>query len=656
MSMSIEGTMSSTMSMKGTMSMSNHFKTKAPGKKPAPKTVVKHLCTWVREETRTVITATAGNQPAKKKTFLVYLCPKECCIKGKDRELSFEQKSGYRNPYNHLVACVGGGEEDALLEVYEEAVVEQRNAAGLGNHFVARVDKPTERDQAIYGWIKLIVMKNLGLNAVEDESFRHFSKYNVALSAKTIREVILKLVELVEQSIAVELKGKKACLLHDGWSHNGDHFIGLFASYNREVGLPLKNGIVLLEPTITLLSVSPMAGLKVHEDNEDGDDSMEEFDESTTSFNAAAHVQYFSDTLSYYGIEQIADFAVSQCADNCSVNLAIARAMGIPHVNCTSHLLASEVNLMIKTDATLTGLTKTIEAVAETMKAAKNSIKNRAILRNLTSLSPQLDNKTRWSSKATMLHKFVRIREPLIEASEHENASNFPIDVTVQFQRRVEKFSNMMLEINTVTLALQKRLLKLCGCRAALELLTQNIQTNKVNPQSTFYRCKLSSVYIASDSEKLPDVHFLSGVCKIQMNQHGLMSILEKEACELLKIVPPADLEEPQPQAGLLTMAQQLKQMSNKKPRLENEYINVDFILGSAAEVERLWSICKYILTNQRKSLTPLLFEALTFLKVNHRFWDLPMVQTAIHMSRTTKLEERLAEDLAALEVEDDDE
>ncbi len=53
--------------------------------------------------------------------------------------------------------------------------------------------------------------------------------------------------------------------------------------------------------------------------------------------------------------------------------------------------------------------------------------------------------------------------------------------------------------------------------------------------------CKLKSVYIASDSKKLPDVHFLSGECKIQTNQTGMMTIQEKEACKHLKIVPPYD-------------------------------------------------------------------------------------------------------------------
>ena len=58
-------------------------------------------------------------------------------------------------------------------------------------------------------------------------------------------------------------------------------------------------------------------------------------------------------------------------------------------------------------------------------------------------------------------------------------------------------------------------------------------------------------------------------------------------------------------------------------------YINVDYICGSAAEVERLWSLCKYILTNTRSRMTPNLFEALFFLKVNHDYWDASSVQLA---------------------------
>lgn len=59
---------------------------------------------------------------------------------------------------------------------------------------------------------------------------------------------------------------------------------------------------------------------------------------------------------------------------------------------------------------------------------------------------------------------------------------------------------------------------------------------------------------------------------------------------------------------------------------LTSPYKNVDFICGSAAEVERLWSIAKYILTDNRSRMTPAMFESLLFLKTNVEYWDVPMV------------------------------
>ena len=61
----------------------------------------------------------------------------------------------------------------------------------------------------------------------------------------------------------------------------------------------------------------------------------------------------------------------------------------------------------------------------------------------------------------------------------------------------------------------------------------------------------------------------------------------------------------------------------------DSPYQNVDYVCGSAAEVERLWSLCKYILTNTRSRMTPNLFEALVFFKVNYDYWDAASVQVA---------------------------
>ena len=58
-------------------------------------------------------------------------------------------------------------------------------------------------------------------------------------------------------------------------------------------------------------------------------------------------------------------------------------------------------------------------------------------------------------------------------------------------------------------------------------------------------------------------------------------------------------------------------------------YHNCDFILGSVAEVERLWSLCKFIFTEIRQALTPETFEAIIFLKVNKEYWNQDIVTRA---------------------------
>ena len=79
----------------------------------------------------------------------------------------------------------------------------------------------------------------------------------------------------------------------------------------------------------------------------------------------------------------------------------------------------------------------------------------------------------------------------------------------------------------------------------------------------------------------------------------------------------------------------------------------MDFICGSAAEVERLWSICKYILTVNRTRRSPILLEAILFLRINRSFWDVKLVQETYDNTkeeeRNARLQRKMAEDIAFL-------
>ena len=63
---------------------------------------------------------------------------------------------------------------------------------------------------------------------------------------------------------------------------------------------------------------------------------------------------------------------------------------------------------------------------------------------------------------------------------------------------------------------------------------------------------------------------------------------------------------------------------------VSNQYIDCSFCVATTNTVERLFSACKHVLTDGRKRMSPIMFEALVFLKVNKKFWDLPMVAKAM--------------------------
>ena len=62
--------------------------------------------------------------------------------------------------------------------------------------------------------------------------------------------------------------------------------------------------------------------------------------------------------------------------------------------------------------------------------------------------------------------------------------------------------------------------------------------------------------------------------------------------------------------------------------------------MGSDAEVERLFSVTQYILSQGRRPISPQLFEALVFSKYNSRFWDIQSVTDAVELERRPKIVE----------------
>lgn len=203
-------------------------------------------------------------------------------------------------------------------------------------------------------------------------------------------------------------------------------------------------------------------------------------------------------------------------------------------------------------------------------------------------------------------------------------------------------------EINIVAKALQRRGLSLEGCRYFLDTLTTTILKQRDNPNAPFYKCSLNDDYIKLHSRHSPSSVFESGVIKIQRGEYDAMSVQEQEACADLKIPFPEtgeDSELPSDEEEPMSMCDIIRQPKRQRREPHQPYMNSQFILGSSAEIERLFSIAGGILADNRQGLTPLLFESLLFLKVNRKYWDMRTVITAMGNSQSTLVRERVAED-----------
>ena len=80
----------------------------------------------------------------------------------------------------------------------------------------------------------------------------------------------------------------------------------------------------------------------------------------------------------------------------------------------------------------------------------------------------------------------------------------------------------------------------------------------------------------------------------------------------------------------------------------------LDHVIGSLAEVERLWSIAKHILMESRAAMAPILFEAILFLCFNRELWTEFTVIDAWNAVWAELKDERLKQKLEVLAGDDD--
>ena len=88
------------------------------------------------------------------------------------------------------------------------------------------------QDKSLAVLLELMCLHNVPPNKFRSESFMKFIDVKEKdISHAVLVETLLHLSLVVEEKIAKEMKGKKGCILHDGWSKYGCHYVALMVSY-----------------------------------------------------------------------------------------------------------------------------------------------------------------------------------------------------------------------------------------------------------------------------------------------------------------------------------------------------------------------------------------------------------------------------------------
>lgn len=325
--------------------------------------------------------------------------------------------------------------------------------------------------------------------------------------------------------------------------------------------------------------------------------------------------------------------------------------MLVPMIGCASHRFNLAVKYWIGENI---NLTVALDKLSTLMSKAQNK-KTAARLRDLTyahfgkELVSKKINETRWTSVMTVVERYFRIKDELDEC---------PLLQDHLLDRRdIRSLQSARDAFNTfyfITLELQEHGIDLKHCRDQFDELLRDERFGSM------------AHHLAPQAEIVHSPNFESGVIKI-LSCKGLTDA-EAQACAKLRKQTSIDgqIEDEATNNGTLSTAERLN-LNRKRRRLiaqglrnpEYEYVDASQYLCATSNVcERLFSQGKYVLTPQRKHMSPILFEAIMFLKKNIDYWDIRTVGAAIQASTdaaiTPELQARLKRDYELCYEEDE--
>ena len=303
------------------------------------------------------------------------------------------------------------------------------------------------------------------------------------------------------------MKNNKGCIIHDGWSRFGRHYVALMAAYC--ITKQDANGKDFRKSFISLLACSTLP----HDDSTSSGEFIRVYmrcpllivsnsarclslyldtygEAHATTFNADTHVKYINDTFENLGFDKVSDFALAQVADSTNLNPCIARKLDILHVACRNHCLNLACEDMEKDDIDLAELA---DATHESHRTIKLSNKLTAALANVQKLCYSMRCKwaTRWNALTDMFNNHIKAEDDIRQV-----AKDFPgrlDDTTVgtAFMRRVKSHISYLNTIKATSCELQTKGATLSACNDVCTILDEEVQLGQGVTGDYFENCKL---------------------------------------------------------------------------------------------------------------------------------------------------------------------
>ena len=309
---------------------------------------------------------------------------------------------------------------------------------------------------------------------------------------------------------------------------------------------------------------------------------------------------------------------------SCATNQSIATKWDVPLVGCASHRFALAVKEWISQQR---GLAEAIKDLSTLMSKAANC-KTAARLRELTMdvhgkcLAPKQhsDGKPRWTSIMTMIERYFRIKD---EMEQCDALTNFLL--SARANRTLQDAREPFRLFHGITNEIQQHATDLWYVRQQFDAVLENPD----------YVCMKK--YLAVDADIIHSENFEKGIVKIM--EGARLNDQEVEACRKLQRKE-VHHHEGEPADGVELTTEEKLALNRKRRKLSgnymkgshgHKYVNPGLVVCATSNCcERLFSEAKYVMIPQRRAMSPILFEALLFLKKNAAYWNISTVATAM--------------------------